>query len=555
MNEIFVQDLAIVLVAAGLVTVLFKKFKQPVVLGYILAGFIIGPHTPPFSYIKDETSIHALADLGVILLMFSLGLHFNLKKIRAVGLSALTAAFLEIIFMIWIGFEAGQWFGWNETDSLFLGGMLAISSTTIIVKALHDMGLYEEKFASLIFGILIMEDLLGIAMIALLSGIALTGEVGVMEIGDTLARLGIFLVSSLVLGLLVIPGVLRYVHRLKSQETMLIAILGLCFGVSIFSAHLGYSIALGAFVIGAIVAEIRDIGNIGQLVEPVKDMFSAIFFVAVGLMINPHILGQYWVPVVVITLAVIIGKVLTCTVGTFVAGNDLNTSLKVGLGLAQIGEFSFIIAAMGLTLNVTSSFLYPIVVTVSAITTLTTPYLIKSSDFWVGLFDKVLPKKLFDFLNRYGVWMNSLGAAPVEKTGVQKSRGGLQYFINLALIAAVFIATDHVAENAAVYIPVAHLQWAEDWNDPFWFAAMLLSSPMIIATVRKLYRVGGIPLVIPGMLGLGGLILVLSSLMYPKGYLFAILAAIVIATWILYWRVYLDIYGKAKGKIRKTLRE
>ena len=366
----FLQDLAVVMIVAGVVTVIFHRIRQPVVLGYILAGAIIGPHTPPVPLIHDEATITTLAELGVVLLMFSLGLEFNLRKLRQVGGGALMAALLEIVLMVWVGYEIGRWFGWSTMDNIFLGAILSISSTTIIVKALAELGKAKEPFAQLIFGILIIEDILAIGMIASLSGIAMTGAVGLGEIATTIGKLAVFLVAALVVGLIAVPRLIGYVARFKSNEMLLVSVLGLCFGVSLLAVKLGYSSALGAFVIGAVVAEAREIHRIENLIEPVRDMFSAIFFVAIGLLIDPGMLARYWFPILILSAAVVAGKVLTCSFGAFVAGNDSRTSLRAGMGLAQIGEFSFIIASLGLTLKVTSDFLYPIAVAVSTITTL-----------------------------------------------------------------------------------------------------------------------------------------------------------------------------------------
>ncbi|HTH49481.1 MAG TPA: cation:proton antiporter, partial [Candidatus Limnocylindria bacterium] len=388
----FLQDLAVVMIVAGLVTILFHRLKQPVVLGYIVAGVIIGPHTPPFPLIHDEATIHTLAELGIIFLMFSLGLEFNLRKLRQVGVTALLAALLEIVLMVGAGYELGRLFGWSSMDSLFLGAMLAISSTTIIIKALGELGLAKERFAGLIFGILIIEDILAIVMIALLSGIAMTGTLSLAGVGLTIGKLAIFLTTALVLGLIVVPRLLGYVGRFKSNEMLLVTVLGLCFGFSLLAVKLGYSVALGAFVIGAVISEARELGRIEHLTEPLRDMFSAVFFVAIGMLIDPKMLLSYAWPIAAITVVVIVGKVLTCSFGTFIAGNDTRTSLRVGMGLAQIGEFSFIIASLGLSLKVTSDFLYPIAVTVSALTTLTTPYLIRSADGLVSWFDRSAPR-------------------------------------------------------------------------------------------------------------------------------------------------------------------
>ena len=311
------QDLAVIMIVAGFVTILFHRIKQPVVLGYIIAGVIIGPHTPPFPLIHDQEIIHTLSELGVILLMFSIGLEFSLRKLRQVGGSAVIAAFLEILLMLWIGFQTGKLFGWSSMDSTFLGAMLSISSTTIIAKSLAELGKTKERFAQLIFGILIIEDILAILMLVLLSGIAMTGKLNPTSLAMTIGKLAVFLVAVLVVGLIAVPRLIGYVAKFRSNEMLLITVLGLCFGFSLLAAKLGYSVALGAFIIGAVIAESREIHRIEVLTEPIRDMFSAVFFVAIGLMIDPKLIVQYWLPVSVITVAVVVGQSLTCAFGTF----------------------------------------------------------------------------------------------------------------------------------------------------------------------------------------------------------------------------------------------
>ena len=293
----FLSDLAIVMIVAGLVTVLFHRLKQPVVLGYIIAGVIIGPHTPPFPLIRDEETIRTLSELGVIFLMFSLGLEFSLRKLKEVGATAFIAAITAILVMLCAGYSLGQAFGWSTMDSIFLGAILSISSTTIIIKVLDELGLKKERFAELIFGILIVEDILAIVMIALLSGFATTGSFTASAVGWTVLKLGSFLGILLVAGLIIVPRLLNYVARFKSNEMLLIAVLGLCFGVSLLAVKLEYSVALGAFLIGAIVAEARQIKRIETLMEPVRDMFSAVFFVSIGLLIDPSLLAKYAGPI------------------------------------------------------------------------------------------------------------------------------------------------------------------------------------------------------------------------------------------------------------------
>jgi CPA2 family monovalent cation:H+ antiporter-2 len=480
----FIQDLAVIMLIAGVVTILFHRLRQPVVLGYIVAGVIIGPHTPPFQLIQDQHTIQVLAELGVVFLMFSLGLEFSLRKLGKVGATAFVAALSEIVLMIWIGYEIGQFFGWKPMDSLFLGAMLAISSTTIIVKALDELGMKRERFAQLVFGILIVEDILAIGMIALLSGIAMTGSVDAGDVFATVGKLSLFMIVALVLGLLMVPRLLAYVARFESSEMMLITVLGLCFGFCLLVVKLEYSIALGAFMIGAIMAEARQLHWIERLIEPVRNMFSAIFFVAIGLLFDPRVLVDYAVPIALITVAVVAGKVLTCSLGTFLAGHDGRTSMRVGMSLAQIGEFSFIIASLGLALKVTSEFLYPIVVAVSAITTLLTPYLIRLADPLSTRLATGMPRPLRKFFGGYTEWLASIrlegDRALIAHIIIRIS---LQIVVNCALVAAVFLAGAYLVGSRAVVTSIADLQIQ---RTIVWGAALMISLPFLIATYRKL---------------------------------------------------------------------
>lgn len=573
----FLQDLAVVMIVAGLVTVVFHRFKQPIVLGYIIAGVIIGPYTPPFPLIRDKETIDTLSELGVILLMFSIGLEFSLRKLRQVGGTAFIAAFLEILLMVWIGYEIGRLFGWSTMDSIFLGAMLSISSTTIIAKSLTDLGKTKERFAQIIFGILIIEDILAIVMIVLLSSIAMTGALKIATVGTTVGKLGIFLVAALVVGLIAVPRLISYVAKFKSNEMLLITVLGLCFGSSLLAAKLGYSVALGAFIIGAVIAESREIHRIEILTEPIRDMFSAVFFVAIGLLIDPKLLLQYWLPITVITIGVVIGQSLTCAFGTFVAGNDTRTSLRVGMGLAQIGEFSFIIAALGLSLNVTSGSLYPIVVAVSAITTLLNPYLIKSADRFVGWFDHLAPPKLVNYLALYTQWVGQLGSEQHTSMATKMGRHWFgQMALNAALVAAVFAGAAFISRHPPVWLK--ELQFGtEAVKAVFWFTAMIVSLPLMIATFRKLQAFGMLiaemrvtqanagertaairavvaqSVLIAGVVVLILYVLVLSSTLLPSLKILMILLVIVtLVTWLL-WRSFIKIYSQAQIALRETL--
>src|SRR3954469_2411377 len=574
----FLHDLAIVMIVAAVVTIVFHRLKQPVVLGYILAGVIIGPHTPPILFLHEQESVQTLAELGMIFLLFSLGLEFNFRKLTRVGVTALIAASLEILLMIWVGYEIGRAFGWKNMDCLFLGAMLSISSTTIIVKALTEFGRGKETFAQLIFGILIVEDILAIVLIALLSTIAMTGTLSFGDALITASRLGVFLVVALVLGLLAAPRLIAYVSRFRSNEMLLVTVLGLCFGTSLLAAKLGYSVALGAFVIGAVIAEAREIHRIEALTEPLRDMFSAVFFVAIGLQIDPKLLAQYWIPVVVITLAVIVGKVLTCSFGTFVAGNDTRTSMRVGMGLAQIGEFSFIIASLGLSLGVTSAFLYPIAVTVSALTTLTTPYLLRQSDALVNSFDRKAPTKWVEYMANYTQWVGQLrGTSAPSMTARLTRRWCWQIALNLALVAGIFIAVTFIIEKRPQWLPRTSLS-EEAAGSIWWLCAALLSLPMLVASYRKLEALGLLfgeriaqrrgaqtsaalqtifsrAITAIGAVEIGLLILVLSSALLPSWRVLLALLLILIAIAILLWRRLIRIYSRAQVALKDTLAE
>ncbi|MBC8638487.1 cation:proton antiporter [Caballeronia sp. EK] len=482
----FIQDLAVIMAIAGVVTVLFHRLRQPVVLGYIAAGVIIGPYTPPFNLIHDEVTIQTLGELGVVFLMFSLGLEFSLRKLFKVGATAIVAALSEIVLMIWVGYEIGRWFGWNAMDSLFLGAMLAISSTTIIVKALSELGMKSENFAQIVFGILIVEDILAIAMLVLLSGIAQTGSVSAGVAAVTLGKLLLFMTVSLVVGILTVPRALNYVARAKSDEMLLVTVLGFCFGFCLLVVKLDYSIALGAFLIGAIMAESKHLARIEHLIAPVRDMFSAIFFVTIGLLLNPAVLVDYAWPIAVITFAVVLGKIVSCGLGTFLAGKDGRTSMRVGMSVSQIGEFSFIIASLGLSLKVTSSFLYPIAVAVSALTTLFTPYLIRAADPLTMRLARAMPAPLAHTFGLYSQWLASLTPVSGGPTLFSMTRRiVVQIAVNLALVAAIFLGASYSAPFASGYLA----RWLDTDNAQrvvLWSAALVVALPFLVAVYRKL---------------------------------------------------------------------
>lgn len=486
MHGNLLPDLAAVMLVAGITTILCHRLKQPVALGYIIAGVIVGPYTP-IQFVHDEDTIRELGDLGVILLMFSLGLEFSLRKLTSVGASAFVAALLEIVLMIWLGYEMGRGFGWNTMDSIFLGAMLSISSTTIIVKALNELGKSREAFAEVIFGILVIEDILAIVLLALLSGFAKTGSLHAGEVGVEVLKLAVFFTLVLVLGFIVVPRLFDYVARFKSDEMVLITALGLCFAVALVATMNNYSVALGAFLIGAVIAEARQLHKIEELVVPVRDMFSAIFFVTIGMLIDPKMLLQFWWPILALSMLVIVGKVTTCSFGTFVGGRDLRTSLCVGMGLAQIGEFSFIIAGLGDRLGVTSGFLYPIAVAVSVITTLVTPYLIRATDPAVAWIDRVAPRPLMQGLSVYTAWIGSFSQGAPGPIVLLVRKMAWQLLVNLLFTVGVFALGAWAAQWQWPYdyLPKS-LHSPQAYSTLVWVAVMFLTSGIYLASARKI---------------------------------------------------------------------
>jgi len=394
-----ISDLALILIVAGLVTVLFKRLKQPLVLGYIVAGFLAGPHMPYMPTVQDHSSIETWSSIGVIFLMFSLGLEFSIKKIAAMGMRPILAAAMVMGCMIGVGGATGRLFDWSSTDSLFLGGMLAMSSTTIIYKAFDDLGLRRKRFAGEVLSVLILEDILGILLMVILSATAVSQQFEGGELVKSLLSLGFFLVLWFVVGIYVVPAFLRRARAFINDETLLVVSIGLCFVLVVLADRAGYSSAFGAFIMGSILSETLEAEKIEHLVSPVKDLFGAIFFVSVGMMVDPGILVAHWGAVLVITLAVLGGQMVFGTLSFVVAGHPLRRAMNCGFSLAQIGEFAFIIAALGVSLKVTSPYLYPIVVAVSIITTFLTPYMIRLADPAYGLLSR-----------RFGHWFKRIDA-------------------------------------------------------------------------------------------------------------------------------------------------
>lgn len=397
-----IYDLALLLIMAGVVTLVFKKLNQPVVLGYIVAGFFISPHFGLMPNVMDMQNITTWAEIGVIFLLFALGLEFSFKKLMAVGGTASIGTLINLGSMIVIGYIVGQMLGWSHMDCLFLGGMLSMSSTTIIIKAFNDMGLQKQKFAGIVFGMLIVEDLLAIVMMVLLSTLAVSRNFEGMELVQEILKLIFFVLIWFVVGIFLIPTMLKKIKKFLNDETLLIISIGLCLGMVLFASRLGFSAALGAFIMGSILAETIEAKRIEHIVEPIKNLFGAVFFVSVGMMISPGVIVEYAIPIIVLTVVVLIGRVIFATMGVLASGEGLKVSIQAGFSLAQIGEFSFIIATLGMSLGVISDFLYPIIVAVSVITTFTTPYFIKISVPVYNMFEKRIPARWSMLIDGYG---------------------------------------------------------------------------------------------------------------------------------------------------------
>jgi CPA2 family monovalent cation:H+ antiporter-2 len=445
---IFLKSMTVVLCVAAVTTIVFQRLKQPVVLGYILAGLIVGPHVP-VPLVADTSIVHALSELGVILLMFGLGLEFSLGKLVRVGPTAAITAIIECGLMICFGFMAGRAFGWTAHESIFVGGIVAISSTTIIAKAFQEQNI-TGKLREVVMSILIVEDLVAILLMAFLTGIfaSTSGEGGASDFSTSTLfapaiRLALFLAAFLIIGLFTVPRAVRAVSRFGRSETLLVTSVGLCFGGALLAQKFGYSVALGAFIAGSLVAESGEEKKIETLIEPVRDMFAAIFFISVGMLIEPQMVVRHWFPIFALTLVVIAGKIISASTGAFLTGSGTRTSLRAGFSLAQIGEFSFIIAALGLSLKVLDDSFYSVAVAVSAITTLTTPWLLRASGPFANFVDRKLPRSLQTFAALYGSWIEQIRSSPHRKTAGTVARRLVKLLLvdTVCLIGMVIAAT------------------------------------------------------------------------------------------------------------------
>lgn len=478
-----IQDIALILLVGALVTILFKRIKQPLVLGYIIAGFLVGPHFNYLPTIVDHKNIETFAEIGVIMLLFSLGLEFSFKKLVKVGGSASITAFVEILFIGLGGYLTGYLLGWNQMDSLFLAGMLASSSTTIILKAFDELGLKSKQFAKVVFGVLVVEDIIVILLMVLLSTVALTQEFQGSEILFTVLKLGFFMVLWFLVGIYLLPVFIKKTKQWMDEETVLILSIGLCFGMVLLATQVGFSAELGAFVMGSLIAETVLAEKIEHLTLPIKQLFGTIFFVSVGMMIDPQAMYTYAGPILAITLLTIVGKFSFSGLGALISGQPLKQAVQIGSSMAQIGEFAFIVAALGLSLGVISEFLFPIAVGVSAITTFTTPYFIKLSEPLYNIIVKTLPDKWIARLDAYTSETQKNKDNPLWKKMLQEYNRIL--VINSIIIVAITLLFKYLI------IPLLNTEI----ESPLWrnlilvSSATLLASPFLWAILNKKIKI------------------------------------------------------------------
>ena len=485
----FLLALSVVLGVAAVTTVLFQRLRQPVVLGYILAGLIVGPHVP-IPLVADRDTVQTLSELGVILLMFALGLEFSLRKLARVGPTAGITAVVQSSIMVWLGFIAGRAFGWTVLESVFAGAIVAMSSTTIIAKAFDDLRV-RGRLRDLVVGVLLVEDLFAILFMAVLTAVATGAGVSPGELGATLGRLGAFLALLLGGGMLVVPRAIRYVRRRGNAETLLVVSLGVCLGFSYLALVAGYSVALGAFIAGSLVAESGEAHAVEEIVRPVRDLFAAIFFVSVGLLIDPALVVRHWVAIVAFIGLVVLGKSAAVGLGAFLTGHGVRLSVQTGMSLAQIGEFSFILAALGTSLGATRDFLYPVAVAVSAVTTLTTPWLVAGSGATAAWIDRKLPPRLQTVVSLYGSWVEQLGSSDARLTlGAQVRTVVRAVLVDAVLVAAIAIGASVGAASATHRIAEALGLEPSTAGWLVFVGAGLLAAPFLFGLVLNGRRLG-----------------------------------------------------------------
>lgn len=574
----FLQSLTIVLVVAAVTTVVFQWLRQPVVLGYLIAGLIVGPHLP-IPLVADPDIVRTLSEFGVILLMFSIGLELSIRRLAAVGATAGLTALLETSLMVWLGFTTARLLGWSSLQSLFTGSIIAISSTTIIAKAFAEQGV-TGKPREFVFGVLIVEDLIAVLLMAMLTAAGSGSGLAPGALAATVVRLIAFLVGLVAVGLLVVPRAVRAIARLRRRETLLVSCIGICFGMALLAQSLGYSVALGAFLAGSLVAESGEERDVERLVEPVRDMFAAVFFVSVGMLIDPALVARHWVAVLVLTIAVVVGKVTGVSVGAFLTGNGLRPSIQTGMSLAQIGEFSFIIAGLGASLHATDTFFYPVAITVSAVTTLLTPWLIRASGPVASWVDRKLPRPLQTFAALYGSWLEDLRSAPRQSTRAAAVRRLLRALTLDAVILAALIVGTAVTGGRIAAFAVGRFGVSDTVARVIIVAiAVVLSAPFCLGVVRVSRKLGVtlarlalpkqrerrvdfaaaprrtlvVTLQLAGVLVVGALLLAVTQPFLPVVPGVVFLGVVLAFLWVAFWRSATNLQGHVRAGAQVVL--
>jgi CPA2 family monovalent cation:H+ antiporter-2 len=572
----FIRDLAIVMLVAGATTVLFHRLRLPALLGYILAGMLIGPHTPG-PLVADERAIGDIANLGVVLLMFTLGLEFNIGKLRRVGAGVLLVAVAEVGLMLALGYQVGRAFGLPHADALFLGAAMSLSSTMIALRMIDEIKLRDRPYVRLVVGLLIAEDVLSVVLMTLMTAVAIGGTLVADTAFSVIGHLLLFVLVALLVGLLVLPRLVDYIAGFKRDEMLLVAVLGICFGASLLAAWFGFSVALGAFLAGALVAESQHVGRIKHMVEPLRDMFAALFFVAIGLMIDPLLLWKYALPAAIVAAAVIVGKTVTCGLGVFLSGQGARESLRTGFNMAQIGEFSFVIAGIGFSMHAIGESVYPVVVAVSVICMALTPQLLRHTDAIADRLARLLPASWREMANDYSDWLGNLKPFSENAPLAAMFRRLLWHIaVNVALVIALFVAGAYV--NAHDFGWFARFGIGGQTRQAvIWALALFLSLPMLIAIYRKAEALGmllaelGISERLGGMythtlrailariiplatlLLLGGLVSALGSTILPPRGVALTIAVIGLALALFLWRALVRLHAGFQATLRDTL--
>lgn len=487
----FLATFAVVLCTAAFTTIICQWLKQPVILGYLLAGLIIGPHVA-IPLVADRATTETLAELGVILLLFGIGLEFSIRRLLRVGGPVAITAIIDVSLMAWLGIGAARLLGWSGREALFTGAMTAISSTTIIAKTFEERGV-GRRLRDLVFGVLIVEDLFAVLFLAGLATLGTDSAGASTPLLGTLARLVTLLLAWVTVGLVLIPRGMRKLVKRMRPETTLVASIGLCFAFALLAQELGYSVALGAFIAGSMISESGKGEEVAKLVQPVRDIFAAVFFVAVGMLLDPKLVMEHWIAVVVLTVVVIVGKVVSVSLGSFLAGQGTGRSVQAGLSMAQIGEFSFIIASLGLATGAVRPFLYPVAVAVSAITTLSTPWLVSASGNVTSFIDRKLPRPLQTYATLYGTWIEDIRAsARRHSTGQQIGQLVRWLLLDAALVSVIIIAASVMAPQLVTWTGERFGLNARTGSIAVAVGALLLSAPFVLGIVRTGSRLAGV---------------------------------------------------------------